>query len=124
MKKRILLADPGEASGMVTALMLTRAGFEVETVAGGLEALRLAKLHRFDAMVIDMALPDMNGVLTVKALRRLPGPNGSVPIVAITEAQDAYNDQRSLAAGVTDLMVKPFRKSNLLERLERLRPRP
>jgi CheY-like chemotaxis protein len=118
-KKRILLADPGEASGMVTALMLSRAGFEVETVAGGLEALRVAKLRRFDAMVIDMDLPDMNGVLTVKALRRLAGPNGSVPIVALTEAQDVYNDQRSLAAGVTDLMVKPFRKSNLLERLER-----
>jgi CheY-like chemotaxis protein len=66
-----------------------------------------------------MDLPDMNGVLTVKALRRLPGPNGSVPIVAITGAQDVYNDQRSLAAGVTDLMVKPFRKSNLLERLDR-----
>jgi CheY-like chemotaxis protein len=118
-KKRILLADPGEASGMVTALILARAGFDVETVTGGLEALRVAKLRRFDAMVIDMDLPDMNGVLTVKALRRLAGPNGSVPIVAITEAQDVYNDQRSLAAGVTDLMVKPFRKSNLLERLER-----
>ena len=65
-------------------------------MAGGLEALRVAKLRQFDAVVIDMALPDMNGTLTVKALRRLPGPNGSVPIVAITGAQDAYNDQRSL----------------------------
>jgi two-component system, sensor histidine kinase len=37
----------------------------------------------------------------------------------ITGTQDAYNDHRSLAAGVTDLMIKPFRKSNLLERLER-----
>jgi two-component system, sensor histidine kinase len=119
LKKRILLVDPGEASGMVTAMMVARAGFEVETVACGLEALRVAKLRRFDAMVIDMALPDINGVMTVKALRRLPGPNGSAPIVAITEAQDVYNNQYSLAAGVTDLMVKPFRKSNLLERLER-----
>jgi PAS domain S-box-containing protein len=119
LKKRILLIDPGEASGMVTAMMVARAGFEVETVAGGLEALRVAKLRRFDAMVIDMALPDINGVMTVKALRRLPGPNGSAPILAITEAQDVHNNQRSLAAGVTDLMVKPFRKSNLLERLER-----
>jgi signal transduction histidine kinase/ActR/RegA family two-component response regulator len=119
LKKRILLADPGEASGMVTAMMLARAGFEVETVTGGLEALRVAKLRRFDAMVMDMALPDMNGVMTVKALRRLPGPNGSVPIVAITEARDVYDEQHSLAAGVTDLMVKPFRKNNLLEKLGR-----
>jgi PAS domain S-box-containing protein len=119
LTKRILLVDPGEASGMVTAMMLARAGFEVETVACGLEALRVAKLRRFDAMVIDMALPDINGVMTVKALRRLPGPNGSAPIVAITEVGDVHDDQRSLAAGVTDLMVKPFRKSNLLERLER-----
>jgi PAS domain S-box-containing protein len=118
-KKRILLADPGEASGMVTALMLTRAGFNVETVAGGLEALRVAKLRQFDAVVIDMTLPDMSGTLTVKALRRLPGPNGSVPIVAITGAPDAYDDQRFLTAGVTDVIVKPFRKNNLLDRLER-----
>jgi PAS domain S-box-containing protein len=119
-RKRILLADPSEASGMVTALMLTRAGFEVETVTGGLEALRLARLHRFDAMVIDMALPDMDGIMTVKALRRLPQLDGSVPILAITGTLDAYEDQRQLAAGATDLMVKPFRKSNLLGRLERL----
>jgi CheY-like chemotaxis protein len=105
---------------MVTALMLTRAGFEVETVTGGLEALRLARLHRFDAMVIDMALPDMDGIMTVKALRRLPQLDGSVPILAITGTLDAYEDQRQLAAGATDLMVKPFRKSNLLGRLERL----
>jgi PAS domain S-box-containing protein len=119
-RKRILLADPSEASGMVTALMLTRAGFEVETVTGGLEALRLARLHRFDAVVIDMALPDMNGIMTVKALRRLPQLDGSVPILAITGNLDAYDDQRRLAAGATDLMVKPFRKSHLLGRLERL----
>jgi PAS domain S-box-containing protein len=119
-RKRILLADPSEASGMVTALMLTRAGFEVETVTGGLEALRLARLHRFDAMVIDMALPDMNGIMPVKALRRLPQLDGSVPILAITGTLDPYDDQRRLAAGATDLMVKPFRKSNLLSRLERL----
>jgi signal transduction histidine kinase/CheY-like chemotaxis protein len=119
-RKRILLADPSEASGMVTALMLTRAGFEVETVTGGLEALRLARQHRFDAMVIDMALPDMNGIMTVKALRRLPQIDGSVPILAITGTLDAYEDQRRLAAGATDLMVKPFRKSNLLGRLELL----
>jgi len=119
-RKRILLADPSEASGMVTALMLKRAGFEVETVTGGLDALRLARLHRFDAMVIDMALPDMNGIMTVKALRRLPQLDRSVPILAITGSLDAYDDQRRLAAGATDLMVKPFRKSNLLGRLERL----
>ena len=117
-RKRILLADPSEASGMVTALMLTRAGFEVETVTGGLDALRLARQHRFDAMVIDMALPDMNGIMTIKALRRLPQLDRSVPILAITGTLDAYDDQRRLAAGATDLMVKPFRKSNLLERLE------
>ncbi len=119
-RKRILLADPSEASGMVTALMLTRAGFEVETVTGGLDALRLARLHRFDAMVIDMALPDMNGIMTVKALRRLPQLDRSVPILAITGTLDAYDDQRRLAAGATDLMVKPFRKSHLLGRLEQL----
>ena len=119
-RKRILLADPSQASGMVTALMLTRAGFEVETVSGGVEALRLARLHRFDAMVIDMALPDMDGIMTVKALRRLPQLDGSVPILAITGTLDAYDNQRRLAAGATDLMVKPFRKSNLLGRLERL----
>lgn len=119
-RKRILLADPSEASGMVTALMLTRAGFEVETVTGGLDALRLARLRRFDAMVIDMALPDVNGIITVKALRRLPQLDRSVPILAITGTLDSYDDQRSLAAGVTDLMVKPFRKSHLLGRLEQL----
>jgi PAS domain S-box-containing protein len=119
-RKRILLADPSEASGMVTALMLTSAGFEVETVTGGLDALRLARLRRFDAMVIDLALPDMNGIMTVKALRRLPQLDRSVPILAITGTLDAYDDQRRLAAGATDLMVKPFRKSHLLGRLKQL----
>jgi signal transduction histidine kinase/ActR/RegA family two-component response regulator len=117
VKKRILLVDPGEASGMVTSLMLSRAGFEVEAVKEGMEALRLAKLERFDAMVIDMQMPDINGVLIVKALRHLAG---SIPIIAITGAPNACDDQRGLAAGVTELLVKPFRKNNLLDRLERL----
>jgi CheY-like chemotaxis protein len=71
-------------------------------------------------MVIDMALLDMNGIMTVKALRRLPQLDRSVPILAITGALDAYDDQRCFAAGATDLMGKPFRKSSLLGRLERL----
>ena len=120
-RKRILLADPSEASGMVTALMLARAGFEVETVTGGLEALRLARLHRFDAMVIDMALPDMNGDHDGQgAAATAPVSTARSRSWRSRAALDAYDDQRCLAAGATDLMVKPFRKSNLLERLERL----
>ena len=71
-------------------------------------------------MVIDMQMPDINGVLIVKALRHLAGFTGPVPIVAITSAPNACDDQRCLAAGVTELLVKPFRKNNLLDRLERL----
>jgi signal transduction histidine kinase len=119
-KGRILLADPGEASRMLTTLMLVRAGFEVETATGGLELLRAANLRRFDAVVMDMDLPDMSGVMTVKTMRKLPGSKGSVPIVSLTDSLDAYDDQRFLAAGITDLLIKPFSRSDLLDRLEHL----
>jgi CheY-like chemotaxis protein len=74
---------------------------------------------------MDCAMPEMNGYEATAAIRRLPGPMASVPIIALTADAVAGTRERCLAAGMTDYVTKPVNFDDLAAALEQaLRDRP
>jgi signal transduction histidine kinase/DNA-binding response OmpR family regulator len=94
--------------------VLSTAGYAVEAVATGSEAIARCQARSYDAVTLDLLLPDMTGLDVLQRLRE--GPNGDVPVVVITVVAEP-----GAVAGfaVHDLLAKPFAESALLESLHR-----
>src|SRR5580698_5853321 len=92
---------------------LTSRGFTVIAAASGLEGLRNIVEHHPDAVVLDLGLPDIDGLELVKMIRAV----SEVPIVAATARDDESGIIRTLDAGADDYVVKPFSADHLEARL-------
>jgi two-component system response regulator MprA len=114
---RILVVDddPAVSGSLDRALRLE--GYEVETAADGTEALRSLAVASPDAVVLDLQLPDVDGL---EVCRRLRAVGDDTPVLMLT-ARDAVNDRvAGLDAGADDYLVKPFALAELLARLRAL----
>jgi DNA-binding response OmpR family regulator len=118
---RILLIEDETRIAELVARALTRAGFVVDafgTCADGREA---AALGRYDAAILDLGLPDGDGLGLVAAMRS----NGNALPILILTAKDAVEDRVSgLDAGADDYLVKPFAMTELIARAKALLRRP
>jgi len=107
--------DPAVSGSLERALRLD--GYEVETAADGTSALHALALASPDAMVLDLGLPDLDGL---EVCRRLRSAGDDTPVLMLT-ARDAVNDRvQGLDAGADDYLVKPFALAELLARLRAL----
>ena len=114
---RILVVDddPAVSGSLDRALRLE--GYEVETASDGTEALRSLAVASPDAVVLDLQLPDVDGL---EVCRRLRAVGDDTPVLMLT-ARDAVNDRvAGLDAGADDYLVKPFALAELLARLRAL----
>lgn len=115
----ILVEDDAELSRQV-ALRLREAGHACEVCARGEAALRRLGAADFDAMILDVGLPDMDGFAVVERVR---AEKRALPVIFLT-ARDAVTDRvRGLRAGGDDYVTKPFAVEELLARLEVLQRR-
>jgi len=92
-------------------------GYEVKIAEDGETARDLFKQGQFDLMILDVMLPDMNGVDLCRHIRET---NGDVPILMLTALNQVHDKVLGLKAGADDYMVKPFHFSELLARIEAL----
>jgi two-component system response regulator MprA len=107
--------DPAVSGSLERALRLE--GYEVETAADGAAALHALALASPDALVLDLGLPDIDGL---EVCRRLRSAGDDTPVLMLT-ARDAVNDRvQGLDAGADDYLVKPFALAELLARLRAL----
>ncbi|MEZ6014883.1 MAG: PAS domain-containing protein [Planctomycetota bacterium] len=125
---RVLLAEDGPMNQRLIRAVLTRAGFEVDVVDHGADALALlaATTHegrRYDLLLTDMQMPVMDGYTLAKTLRE---QGCALPIIALTANAMAEDETRCLAAGCDDFTTKPIDRPALLSKLakwiERGRP--
>jgi CheY-like chemotaxis protein len=111
---RVLVVDDSAANRDVAASFLRGAGHEVIQAAGGAEALDLAETQHFDVVLMDMRMPEMDGLETTQCIRCLAGARGRVPIVAVTAQVLDCQWPTWRAAGVDDYLAKPYERAGLL----------
>jgi CheY-like chemotaxis protein len=100
-------------------VFLTHAGYEVATANSAAGALATARERRFDIVISDIGMPEMNGYELARALRTLPGYE-TIPMVAVT-GYSMFNDrEQSLKSGFTAHMTKPIDPRALLDLIEQL----
>ena len=118
--RRILVAEDNRTNQLVVMKMLERAGHQVTLVGNGEEALDLLARHQFDLVIMDLNMPVMGGLDTVKLHRFATGGRDGPPFLALTA--DATDETRAQceAAGIDSYLAKPVDVDQLLSLVERL----
>lgn len=116
---RILVVDDSATNRIITAALLRKAGFEAVLAEGGSRAVRLAAAEPFDAVLMDVAMPDLDGLAATAAIRALGGDAARMPVIAMTAHAFPEDRDRCLSAGMDEYLAKPFRTLDLLEALAR-----
>ena len=117
---RLLLVEDDVMVASGIKLGLTDAGYAVDWVGSGERAEDVLRNESFDAAIIDIGLPGMDGLELTRRLRRPDMPSRSMPVLILT-ARDALHDRvQGLDLGADDYMVKPFELPELLARLRAL----
>jgi len=113
-KSRILVVDDEPSVRQSVALALELEEFDVEAVEHGLEALQVLAERPFDAVVLDVSMPYIDGL---EVCRRMRAAGNRTPVLMLT-AKDAVDDRvAGLEAGADDYLVKPFALRELVARL-------
>jgi len=97
----------------VATRMLERMGHRVEAVENGREAVEAVQRGGFDLVLMDVMMPEMDGLAATEAIRRLGGAEAGIPIIGLTANAMAADQERCLAAGMTHFETKPISASRL-----------
>jgi CheY-like chemotaxis protein len=111
---RILLAEDNKVNQQYASVILASAGHSVELAANGRLAVDALGRSDFDVVLMDIQMPELDGVEATRQIRALPGPKGRVPIIAVTAYAMAGAREEYLAAGMDDYISKPFQPASLL----------
>ncbi|RED54360.1 hybrid sensor histidine kinase/response regulator [Aestuariispira insulae] len=119
---RLLLAEDSPTNRMVASVILRRAGFRVDWVKDGVEAVEAIKRLSYDLVLMDISMPNMDGVEATKAIRSLDVAGATVPIIALTAHAMPGDRERFLSAGMDDYLTKPLRGEELLKAISEFCP--
>ncbi len=117
---RILLVEDNPINQRVALLMLKKLGYSADVAGNGLEALRALEQRHYDVILMDIQMPEMDGIEATKIIRqRWPaGPK----IIAITAYALDYSRETCLKAGMDDYIAKPVSMDDLANVLKKHHP--
>jgi two-component system, sensor histidine kinase and response regulator len=114
--QRILVAEDHAVNQQLAANILRREGFEVELVSSGQQAVAAVESKAFDVVLMDVQMPDMDGLEATRKIRELEkDTQRHVPIVALTAHAMSGDRERCLAAGMDGYLSKPLHANDLLD---------
>ncbi len=115
---RILLAEDNLINQRVATAILEKRGHQVTVASNGLEALRLLEGERFDAVLMDIEMPIMDGLAATKRIREMESlAGGHMPIIALTAHAMSGDRERFLVHGLDDYLTKPIDADLLARKL-------
>ena len=121
MKKVLIVDDEPDVRELVK-FNLTRDGWEVSEAADGLEGLEKAKSERPDLIVLDLMMPEMDGMAVFKNLRESK-KTAEIPVLMLTAKKELDDKLEGLALGADDYVAKPFSIKELVLRIRNLAKR-
>ena len=119
MKQKILVVDDESEAVELVEFNLKQSGYEVVTAADGEEALKKAKLTSPALVVLDLMLPEIDGLEVCKLLRRDPG-TAQIPILMLTAKAAEIDRVLGLEIGADDYVTKPFSPRELMLRIKKI----
>jgi len=117
---RILLAEDNKINQQYAMVVLNKAGHQVSIAQNGHQAVEAVRKADFDLVLMDIQMPEMDGVEAARRIRGLPAPKNAVPIFAMTAHAMQGVSEEYLNAGMNDYITKPFQAAMLLAKLDRL----
>ena len=108
----VLVADDDDMCRGIVTRILRNMGCQVDAVSNGLQAAEAAQRVRYDLIIMDGQMPEMDGPAAAQTIRRIPGRNGQARIVGITGATREITEDLCLEAGMDDYLAKPLGKTD------------
>lgn len=115
----VLVAEDNRINQMLVTKLLEQAGHTVAVAGDGIEAVEAVRRGRFDVVLMDVQMPEMDGPAATAAIRALPGAAGRIPVIALTANALVGDRERYLAAGMDDYLAKPLDPERLNAALAR-----
>jgi signal transduction histidine kinase/DNA-binding response OmpR family regulator len=119
-KLRILLAEDNRINQQYAKALLEKAGHQVTIAENGVMAVDAVQREDFDVILMDIQMPEMDGVVATMQIRKLPAPKSTIPIIAMTAHAMSGAREDYLKAGMDDYISKPFQPTKLLSKLATL----
>jgi PAS domain S-box-containing protein len=116
----VLIAEDNKVNQHVAQLIVSHAGHRVDLADDGRQAVEAARAKDYDVILMDLQMPELDGIAAAKEIRQLPGRAGQVPIIALTSHAMAGVREEVIAAGMDDYVSKPFDADVLLAKLQHL----
>lgn len=117
--KRVLLVEDNEINQMIAAAILEQVGMVVTTANNGLESLRVVQEQVFDIVLMDIQMPEMDGLEATRHIRTMTNVPASLPILAMTAHAMSSDYAKSMEAGMNDHITKPIDPDQLYAMLRR-----
>jgi PAS domain S-box-containing protein len=119
---RVLVAEDSPVNQIVAVAALERCGCTVDVVGDGRQALKALSAQRYDAVLMDCQMPEMDGYEATTELRRREDGDHHTPVIAMTAHAMDGDREKCLEAGMDDYISKPMRREQLIETLRRWIP--
>jgi signal transduction histidine kinase/DNA-binding response OmpR family regulator len=115
---RILLAEDTAVNQLVVRSHLKDQGYEVVVACNGTEAVEACRRQNFDLVLMDIQMPEMDGIEATGHILAKYSPEKRIPIVALTADADVQTRAACEAAGMASILIKPIRRAALLEEVQ------
>jgi DNA-binding response OmpR family regulator len=119
MRRKILVVDDDPDQLEVACWCLKKAGFAISTAANGVDALAKTRSVLPDLIVLDLMLPELNGLDFCKTLRKDP-VTASIPIIMLTGMRSEFSRLAGLESGVNLFLTKPYSPEELVSKVEEM----
>lgn len=116
---KVLLAEDDKINEMLGVKLLTKWGVDVDVAQNGIQAIEMAQIKKYDIILMDIQMPEMDGFEATKIIRELSGEvYKHIPILALTAAATTDTKQDILACGMNDFIYKPYNPNDLYNKIE------